>query len=293
MNASSTSLRDYVAHSYTLIRDIRPDSLRQYRVTVNLFDRWNGSPVLLSDLSEQLVSAWLRDYAATASPTTVRSKKVHILAIWRAASDDGLAREPIGRRIRRVKVPASIVTAWTRDEIHKLLETCKTMRGLHRCGMPRAIWWDLAVRVAWDSGLRWGDMVSLRVDSIAASGVCTMLQSKTGKPTTFRLSPSTMEALSRSLDLYRRDLVCPWPSSNMAFTKAVRGLVVDAQVRRGTWKWIRRGSGSDVESQADGAGCRHLGNTRRVFEQSYGDQTIIGSQHPAPRALEPNSQGPA
>jgi hypothetical protein len=94
-----------------------------------------------------------------------------------------------------------------------------------------------------------------------------------------------MAALRATLAARPRELVCPWPASGETFRDQVLRLVAKAGIRAGTWRWIRRGSGTDVEQQLDGAGHRHLGNTRRVFEQSYGDPTIIGRQIPTPRPL--------
>lgn len=279
------TLGAYVREAYSLLRDVRPETLRQYTIAVDLFERWAGGPVLLEQLDEQSVSAWLRDYAATARPATVRAKKTAILALWRAAADDGLAQEPSARRVRRVRVPAQVVVAWTRDEVGRLIEAAAGLPRRHPCGLSRAAWFDLAIRVAWESGLRWGDLVTLRVDAVRPDGACTVVQSKTGRPVTFRLSEGTLEALEASLADCPRALVCPWPTSHETFNAQVRRLVSRAGIRPGTWKWIRRGSGSDVEAQLDGAGHRHLGNTPAVFRQSYGDESIIGRRTPAPREL--------
>lgn len=280
-----TTLSEYARLGYSLLRDVRPETLRQYTMAADLFERWAGRPVPLAELDEPSVSAWLRDYAAQAAPATVRSKKTMILALWRAAADDGLAEEPSARRVRRVRVPAQAVTAWTREEVGRLLEAAAGLPRRHPCGLPRATWFDLAIRVAWDSGLRWGDLVALRVDAVRPDGACTVVQGKTGRPVTFRLSRATLEALAASLEACPRSLVCPWPASHETFNAQVRLLVKKAGVRAGTWKWIRRGSGSDVEAQVDGGGHRHLGNTRAVFDRSYGDPSIIGRRTPVPREL--------
>lgn len=280
-----TTLGEYARLGYSLLRDVRPETLRQYTMAADLFERWAGRPVPLAELDEPSVSAWLRDYAAQAAPATVRSKKTMILALWRAAADDGLAEEPSARRVRRVRVPAQAITAWTREEVGRLLEAAAGLPRRHPCGLPRATWFDLAIRVAWDSGLRWGDLVALRVDAVRPDGACTVVQGKTGRPVTFRLSRATLEALAASLEACPRALVCPWPASHETFNAQVRLLVKKAGVRAGTWKWIRRGSGSDVEAQVDGGGHRHLGNTRAVFDRSYGDPSIIGRRTPGPREL--------
>jgi integrase len=282
--AGAETLGQYARLDYSLTRDIKPGTLRQYVIVADLVERWAGRPVRLDELDERSVSEWLRDYSATVKPDTVRSKKNQLLALWRAAADDGLAQEPSARRVRRVRIPEKVVEAWTREEVERLLRAAATLPRRHRCGLRRAVWFDLAIRVAWDSGLRWGDLINVRVDAVRPDGT-TVVQSKTGKAITFRLSQGTLDALAATLKECPRTLVCPWPASHETFNDQVRLLVKKAGIRSGTWKWIRRGSGSDVEAQLEGAGHRHLGNTRSVFEKSYAAASIIGRRTPHPREL--------
>lgn len=283
--AGQQTLGEYARLGYSLTRDIKPGTLRQYVIVADLVERWAGRPVRLDELDERSVSEWLRDYAATVKPHTVRGKKSMLLALWRAAADDGLAQEPSARRVRRVRLPELVPTAWTKAEVEYLLATVAGLKRRHRCGLSRAAWWDLAVRCAWDSGLRWADLMALRVDAIAADGTATVQQQKTGRIATFRLSATTLEALRSTLAECPRTLVCPWPSSGETFRDQFTRIVEKAGIRAGTWKWIRRGSGTDVEMQLRGTGHLHLGNTRAVFDRSYGDPTQLGTRTPAPREL--------
>jgi integrase len=283
--AGPSTLGDYARTGYSLTRDIKPGTLRQYVIVADLVERWAGRPVRLDELDERSVSEWLRDYSATVRPATVRAKKAAILALWRAASDEGLAEDPVARRVRRVRVPERVVQAWTKEEVERLLEAAATLPRWHRCGVRRSAWRDLAIRVAWDTGLRWGDLVALRVDALGPDGTGVVVQSKTSRAITVRLSAGTLEALRASLAACPRDLVCPWPASGETFRAQVDRLVARAGIRGGTWKWIRRGSGTDVELQAEGAGHRHLGNTPAVFRVSYEDPAIVGRRTPTPREL--------
>lgn len=284
-SSGPTTLGAYVRERYSLRRDVKASTLTQYTISADLFERWAGRPILLSELDEDSLSGFLRDYATTAKPHTVRGKKNMILALWRSACDDGLADEPIARRVRRVRLPEIPVDAWTREEVERLLVACSYLPRRHPCGLTRAAWFDLAIRVAWDSGLRKGDLTELPVSAVRPDGSGQWTQSKTAKVIAFQLSRSTMEILEASLQECPRSLVCPWGCSHETFGDQVTLLVQKAGVREGTWKWIRRGSGSDVEAQALGTGHEHLGNTRRVFEKSYACPAIIGRQIPRPREL--------
>lgn len=275
----------YARESYGLVRGVKAATVRQYVIAADLFERWAGSPVRLDEIDERSVSEFLRDYAEKVAAATVRAKRVALLALWRAASDDGLCDDPVGRRVRRCSVPESVVEAWTKAEVEKLLETAGSLKRQHSSGMPRSEWWQLAIRVAWDSGLRWADQVAVQVQAVRPDGTVSVRQNKTGKLSTFTFSPSTMQALHESLQRCPRHLVIPWDASGETFRDQVTRLVAKAGIRAGTWKWIRRGSGTDVELQEKGAGHKHLGNTAAVFDRSYGDKAIIGRAIPAPREL--------
>ena len=282
------SLGEYVSE-YTLLRDVRPETLRQYAIVARLYEAWAGGPVQLAELDEASASAWLRDYAASGvSPQTVRSKKCGLLALWRAAADQGLC-EPPTRRIRAVRCPWRPPVAWDWEEVSKLLETCQKLPRWHKCGMRRSAWFDLAVRVAWDSGLRRGDQLALPVSAVRADGTVAISQSKTGRPVVFRLAPSTMEALTRSLEVAPRELVTPWPCSHETLDDQFGRLVAKSGIRPGTWKWIRKSSATDVEVQCPRAGSVHLGHVpgSRIAERSYLDPAILGRTVTTPRELIP------
>lgn len=283
--SSPETVAEYCRSAYTITREIRPETLRQYVIAADLLERWAGRPVRFDELDERSLSEWLRDYSATAAPATVRAKKQSIMALWRAAADDGLCDEPVARRVRKTSVPERPVEAWTKAEVEQLLAATISLPRRHRCGLRRSAWFDLAIRVAWDSGLRWGDQVRLPVSAVRPDGWVSVTQSKTNKVATFRFSPSTMDALRQSLEAAPRDLVIPWPGSHETFTAQVRRLVKAAGIRPGTWKWIRRASGTDVELQEEGSGHKHLGNTRKVFEAHYADATQIARRPPTPREL--------
>jgi len=275
-----------LAREYAALRPCRPDSVKQFIYAADLYERWAGGPVVLEQLDERSIQTWLADYSLRASPSTVRSKRAHVLALWRVAADEGWC-EPPGRRVRVARAPRPVVDCWTHDEVQQLLAACRGLRRRHRCGLPRAVWWDLAVRVAWDSGLRWGDLVALPVAIVRPDGTASWTQSKTGRVVTFRLSESTLAALRASLEGCPRRLVCPWPASHETFAAQARRLVARAGIRAGTWKWLRRASATDVELQEAGSAAAHLGHApgSRIAELSYLAPAILGRRGVVPRPL--------
>jgi integrase len=276
---------------YALTHPLERESLRQYEIVVRLVDRWAGRQVRLDELDSQLVSAWLADYGKTVQPNTARSKRQMILSLWRSAVDDGLA-DPVAlmRRVRQVRVPWKAPVAWTHDEVERLLVACRSLPRWHRCGLRRSEWWALAIRIAYDSGLRWEDQVKrLRVDQITEDGLVAWGQSKTGRVVVCRLSMETMACLRASLQRCPRELATPWLGSHETFADQVRTLVARAGVRPGTWKWIRRTSATDVEIQEPGAATRHLGHApgSKIAYTSYVDpvQVAAARRGVSPRPL--------
>ncbi len=287
MTTQPISLRDYV-NDYGLARGIAADTVRQYEIAVVKLDEFAGPGLRLDQLDESRISAWLAAYAETAKPATVRSKRNAIMALWRAAADDYLC-EPPRRRVRMARVPWKPPVCWTVDEVRELIRTARTLPRRHHCGLRRSEWWPLAIRLAWDTGLRWGDLVRLRFDDIHGDLV-VVTQRKTRLPHASRLRPSTVAAVENSRSC-QREAVVPWNASGETFRDQVRRLVEKSGVRRGTWKWLRRGGATDVESQAPGSGAssKHLGHRpgSNIAPLHYLDPAVLASVVPftSPRDL--------
>lgn len=283
-------LIDYLNH-YAATRPVRAGTLRQYGIAVQLLERHAGGPVLLDELEGDMVPRWLRALAETRKPATVRGKRAAILALWRAAADDGLVDLP-RRRVRLAPVPWTPPTAWTIAEVRQLVRAARGLQRRHPCGLRRSEWWPLAIRLAWDTGLRWGDLVRLRFADLEGDLV-QVVQSKTGRPHLARLRPSTVAALDASRVACPRELVVPWPASHQTFARQVRRLVEAAGIRAGTWKWIRRGGASDVEAQEPerGHASRHLGHRAgaTVAALHYVDPRVVAATVPI---VQPRDLGP-
>ena len=287
--SSPQTLRDYLP-AYALTHPLSAQALRQYGIAVALLDRWAGHAVRLDELDAQTVSAWLAHYSQTVKPQTARSKRRQILALWRSAVDDGLA-DPVAlmRRVRPVRCPHVPPVAWTLDEINRLIAACAHIPRWHRCGLRRSEWWALAIRVAYDSGLRWEDQMSrLTVDHITPDGYIAWQQHKTGRVVVSRLAPKTMDALAASLKRCPRKLVTPWMGSHETFSDQVRTLARKAGIRAGTWKWIRRAGATEYEIQEPGAAARHLGHApgSNLAYTSYVDPAIVAAHRSNPRPRE-------
>ena len=287
-SAQAMRLVDFV-EVYATTHELTRETIRQYRVTAERLEEWAGEAVMLTDMNEMLISSWLRHYAAGVRPATVRSKRTQLMALWRAAADEYLC-DPPTRRVRSARVPWEPRESWLLEEVRQLVRAASWLPRRMKDGMPRAEWFDLAIRVAWDSGLRWGDQIRLKASDLHGN-IVVVAQSKTRRPVCGRLSPSTMAILAESLRSYPRELLTPWPASHETFNAQVRRLVAKAGIRPGTWKWLRRGSATDVEIQEPGKGmaARHLGHApgSRIAEINYVSPSAVAAHVPivSPREI--------
>lgn len=275
------------ARQYGVLRDVEPESIRQLVIAADLFERWAGGPVPLAELDERSVSEWLRDLSATRAPATVRSKRTLLLSLWRLAADEDLC-EPPRRRVRSTRVVPRPVECWSLDEVRQIVAACRRLKRWHPCGLRRATWWELAVRIAWDTALRRGDQLRLPASAIGPDGRGVIVQHKTRRPLAIRLSPESAAMLRESLLEAPRALACPWPASGEAFAQQFRRIVRLACVRDGTWKWLRRASITDCEAQHPGAGGPQGGHApgSRITAQHYLDPRIVWGGDPVrPRPL--------
>lgn len=289
LGGESILLLKFVA-IYSVRRGLNSESRRQLVVSAKSLESFVGKSLSVSDLTEDLLNDFIVNYALDRSSTTVRNKRNQIIALWRAAASEGLTSPPNVEKIIKVRSARNAIVAFSVSDVEKLLAATKTKKRRHDVGMPFSLFWEISIRVAWDSALRWADQFkSLRVDAIQNDGSFQILQAKTNRVTVCQLSPSTMAAIKESLDLWPRELVTPWPKTQTTFAAQFARLAKSAGLV-GTWKFLRRGSATDVERQHPGAGSQHLGHTpgSRIAEISYFDQSLLARNKTKPTELGAN-----
>lgn len=117
-----------LVEQYRLTRHIRPATVAQLHYTVRSLEKHLGREPTTADLVDDTVNRWLAAASETRlSLHTVRSKRRQLLTLWRAAVELGLARPP--GRIRPVKAPPLVPTAWSREELGQLLDAAARKTG--------------------------------------------------------------------------------------------------------------------------------------------------------------------
>jgi hypothetical protein len=167
---------------------------------------------------------WLREMADRAA-ATVRSKRVAILCLWRAAADEDLCYPP-RRRVRSARVPQVPVDCWTVGEVQGHPGGLPWPEASHPCGLRRSAWWELAVMVAWDTALRRGDQFGepgwMRSGPTAALW-SSSTDSSRAQP--IRLSEETLAVLRRSVLEGAAGVGHPVGASEQTFAKQFSRLV--------------------------------------------------------------------
>jgi len=245
--------------------------------------RFAGKATIEDLFSEDMVNDFLA--SLDLSPFTVRGYRSYILSLWNAAADDDLVAYPRLRRIRRPKCPEIVVNCYSAEEARKLLAASDRLQGEYPNGVTKRLYWRAAILLAWDTGLRRGDVWLFRKSIVRPDGTLRVVQHKTKQIVTVRLRESTSKAVAA----IHYDQPLQWTMDQSYFGRHFRRILKAAGINRGSFKWLRRSSGSYVEIQQPGAGHKHLGQTcQQVFNKHY-DGKLGGHTLPMPPDLDADS----
>lgn len=273
------SFIDFTAQ-YVLCRPITRTYASRLKWTSNALQSFSGKTLIADVLTEATANGFLAANAEK-SPYTIRSYRSDIITLWNGAADCGLIPPPPLRRILLPRMPELIIDCYTVDEARELATTAKLMIGRYSWGVAKRDYWSAAIRLAWDTGLRRGDVINFRRDSIRPDGVVTILQNKTKTRVQVKLRKSTIDAIA----LISGGYPFRFAADINYFTRHFHKIVTASGVKRGTFKWLRRASGSHVDMQAPGTGYKHLGQSgQQVFSKHY-DAKLGGHNLPQPPEL--------
>lgn len=276
-------LESYLVERYALEKDLAPQTVALYACTVRNLEAWHGRPILLSNLSDDLLNRWLVWLSATGiCKTTVANHRRFMLAIWRHAFQGREVDTP-PLRVRKIQTPRTLPEAWSIQQMNLLLSACEQIGGRNiPVGVARSAFWRALVLTAWCTGLRLGDLLSIRREQIGTDGSLIVQQQKTGWPVLCRLSAEAISAIDR----------IGHTPNGVIFGKRLSRGVLFADFRQivaraglyGTSKKIRKSGATAVEGLTPGAAKAFLGHqTHGLAYRHYVDPTKIGHvQQPPP-----------
>jgi integrase len=274
-------------------RDVSENGLSEYGFkgllwAVSAWEGWAKRKLSTDDLVDERLNAyldWLKDNRAR---DTMRSRRGHLVTLWRTAFDLGLVERP-PRKIRKApKRVKRIPEAWTAEEVSRLVAACDRLKGeFHYTSIGRSVFMRSLVLTMWDSALRIGDMLDLKYAEISGRerGLFVIEQNKTGDDIVIRLRPETLAAIDACMSqgMVGRELIWPWLMRRQQLYHWFKRLVEAAGVRRGSSKWVRRASITACERLKPGAG-QHQGGHRSptTTQRHYLDASQLAADRPLP-----------
>ncbi len=224
------------------------------------------------DLTADAIDAYLTDALQRLAPQTVANHRRMLQTLLRFAAEEGLISGTVVRKLRRVKCSAPNPTAWSHADILKLLSVSAQMSG----GTTRCPWRVLLpawILVAYSSGLRLGDLLAIRHDSLRGNRLLITMK-KTGLPHVSFLDDNALRAVSFLPQTGPRifgDLVC-----RTAIIRAMRRCVKRAGLE-GSGKYLRRSGATYCEiAGKDASG--HLGHVSPGMKRHYVDRLLLAQE---------------
>lgn len=266
----ATTLRNALAN-YVLYHDIGADTRKWYGRIVSVYCGWAGGDVLLEQFTGEAISRCIADKQALGrSPYYLRSLRNGLVAILHEVRGN----EPI-ERVRSVKCPPLDPDAWLPHEVERLIHVgCADMADASR-------WrWQLVIPCGYYLGLDRCDLERLQQANFRDDGaLVNFRRSKTGGAPMGGIPPDLLESIRRRCPakgpILRMGISPEW------FRKVFAGIVQRAGLH-GTFKKLRKSSGSLVENDEPGKGHKHLGNTRAIFEKHYEAKKITRGEPTLP-----------
>ncbi|MHB1038621.1 MAG: tyrosine-type recombinase/integrase [Pirellulales bacterium] len=281
------TLRRYLAEQYATTHEMCAMRRQNMAALVERFSRWLGRQAELSDLTDSTVNRWLSALGeGQRAKATIHNNRGELLALWNDAFANCVVQHP-PRRVRKIKLPRTLPTAWNEGEILRLLAAAEEVPGwFRRSRVAKGPFWVALIMTAYDTGLRQGDLLRLRRDQIDASGHLRTIQHKTGNEILSRVHlVPTLAAIEATYPPRRKFIfggVLYASRLQRAFQQIVKaaGLV-------GSFKKLRKSGATAVEKETPGAATAFLGHrSPQVAAMHYVDPTIARQEVRLPPSLD-------
>lgn len=272
-------------------KDLERGTVLWLTLIVGRFARHNGGVLTAADFCREKVGAWLTSMVDSRqlSRTTIKSYRRGLLILWRWGYNQGhLPYPPLD--VKPIKAPAPVPHGWNALEASRFLTHAAFLAGSYKCGIPRALFFVALIRVAWDTGLRLGDLLRLTTLDYDTDGHGAIVQHKTGRVVFFRLRPETLAAIE-AIRPRSRPAIFGGVVSRAKLFRAARRMATAAGLVGGL-RQLRKGGASEIERLYPGRGHRYLGHTgRQIAEKHYFDPRIISREVLLPPPLIDPSGG--
>lgn len=257
-----------VLDEYLLYNDLEATTEKYYRRVVSAYTAWSLNHHERSPFTPRNASAFLRDkQAAGVSPWYLKSLRGGLRALLNFSGQE--------EKLRRVKVTPLDPEAWSASDVAKLIEQVPRVIMAHKltdAAHDRRWYWRTVIPAAWYTGLSQGDLFALDRFRIEADGRIILNRSRTGKEAIVWIPPELIEAIGNRTGMIWR------PRTSPEYFRREFERITTAAGLSGTFKKLRKSSGTAAEIANPGHGHEHLANTRKVFEQHYLSRHAIHRQ---------------
>lgn len=274
-----------VLERFLAARELEPGSVRYYRAQVSVFCGWFCADAKASATVHSGEN--LKDGDAPLDIETVNrflhakyadGKSWPYRKALRAALTALLNFSGVTGKVRSVRSHPLDPETWTAAEVDRIVAAAPDE------------WWKTLIEAAYWTGLAQNDLALLERRHFAVGGVLKWRRRKTGTMVVVSIPQELLERLPAKGKC--------WPKrfSNEYFRRFFKRIVRVAKLT-GTFKRLRKSSGTSVEERHPGCGHMHLGNTRRVFELHYLSRKNLRPLTPEPiaphdRTRPPGDQNP-
>lgn len=226
-------------------------------------------PWQAADLTPDKIDAYLDDASAHLAASTVHNHRRMLGTLMRFAAAEGYVDKSILRSLRRVKVAMPNPVAIDHKGIAQWVAAAKTMPGGGK-KVTYALLLPAWILTAYSTGLRLGDLLSIRYDQIRGHRLLLTVH-KTSEPHVAWLDDHALEAIHRLPrcgprifgDLTNRDRIL----------HAMRRLVKHSEIA-GTTKFLRR-SGATYATAAGKDASLHLAHRDPSMKKRYIDRLLL------------------
>lgn len=250
---------DRALEDYLLMHDMRDTSQEYYNGVASVYKTWSArSPIERALFDARTVSMFIRDkQAAQLSTHYLKSLRDGLKTLLRSIGDTG--------KVRSVKLKPLSIEIWNAVDVAALVAAVPrvilayndSMRALYR-----RHFWCTIIPAAWYTGLSQGDLFRLDESHCAADGRIIIDRNRTGKRVVTWMPPELLERVSGGGRFWQLQ------TSAEVFRNEFKKIVKHAGLK-GSFKKLRKSSGSLADQLDPGRGHLHLGNTRKVFELHY------------------------
>ena len=224
---------------------LKPSSREQIEYSIKAFERHYGRQLRVEAITDELLADFVRARSAKCVASTVARNLSAVMLLVRFAimrlkmTFEMPYADPISE-------PVTIPTAWTIDEMSRIIQACSVLQGrMRNSPVSKADWWTALLLFLYYSGARITAALSLSVSDIDPQSGTAMLRgehSKTGHEQVVSLGPETVSAILQVIAVQgsRTKTVFDYPWSLRKIWIDFRHIMDAARVRSGRYIGFHR-----------------------------------------------------